>query len=102
VIANKLNYSATLVSVIIAEYKNKPKVILRLPQKANPSHQIYGVWIHITRRIIYLYFMQIKKFPMNYLIANFVRNLKERDVKGFALNIHEGLRPSTMQAFEKA
>ena len=46
--------------------------------------------------------MQIKKFPMNYLIANFVRNLKERDVKGFALNIHEGLRPSTMQAFEKA
>ena len=46
--------------------------------------------------------MQIKKFPMNYLIANFVRNLKERDVKGFALNTHEGLRPSTMQAFEKA
>ncbi|HJI56816.1 MAG TPA: hypothetical protein OIL92_04285 [Oscillospiraceae bacterium] len=101
-IANKLNYSATLVSVIIAEYKNKPKVILHLPQKANPFHQIYGVWIHITRCVIDLYFMQIKKFPMNYRIANFVRNFKKRDVKGFALKTHEGLRPSTLQAFEKA
>ncbi|MFR7820635.1 MAG: hypothetical protein ACLU24_08940 [Candidatus Pseudoruminococcus sp.] len=27
---------------------------------------------------------------------------RARDVKGFALNTHEGLRPSTLQAFEKA
>ena len=46
--------------------------------------------------------MQIKKFPMNHRIANFVRNLKERDVKGFALNTHKELRSSTLQAFEKA
>jgi len=46
--------------------------------------------------------MQIKKFPMNYRIANFVRNFKKRDVKGFALKTHEELRPSTLQAFEKA
>ena len=27
---------------------------------------------------------------------------EERDVKGFALKTHEGLRPSTLQAFKKA
>jgi hypothetical protein len=27
---------------------------------------------------------------------------EKRDVKGVALNTHEGLRPSTLQAFEKA
>ena len=35
-------------------------------------------------------------------MANFVRHLGARDVKGFALKTHEGLRPSTLQAFKKA
>ena len=35
-------------------------------------------------------------------MANFVRHLGARDVKGFALKTHEGLRPSTLWAFEKA
>jgi len=34
--------------------------------------------------------------------ANFVRPLGARDVKGFALKTHEGLCPSTLQAFKKA
>jgi len=34
--------------------------------------------------------------------ANCVRLLGEREVKGFALKTHKGLRPLTLQAFEKA
>ena len=36
------------------------------------------------------------------LRADKVRPLKARDVKGFALNTHEGRCPSTLRAFEKA
>ena len=35
-------------------------------------------------------------------MADKVRHLGAKNVKGFALNTHEGLRPSTLQAFEKA
>ena len=39
---------------------------------------------------------------MNYRFERTPSALWARGVKGFALNTHEGLRPSTLQAFKKA